>query len=597
MDPKTKYISRLKSYKEHLKWLLKKQSQLSILRLTAGFLLIGGLYFYWGSSIVLIIFLILLLVSIYGWLLIEDSDNKTKINHQEFLIKIVDNELASLSGNHEQFESGSRFIQKDHSYTSDLDIFGHASVFQMLNRTSSVHGSEMLANWLSAPAEVQDILLRQSAIKELMDRPEWMEEIRATGMENPLDQSGRIKLREWLAEKKSPITNRQVLFLKFIYPSIMFLITLFFIAGLLSWKVLAIALILFGFISENTRKKLNPVFDLLDGLSPLMQALAKVLQKTESEIFRSPLLLSITESCRSYGQSGSKEIKKFSFILERHDLRRNKMLAPILEIYFSWSVRQFIQLERWKSLNKEKVEVWFDSLAQLETLISFATVAQNHPDWSFPTFTQDSLIIQGVELGHPLIENVKSVPNDVEALEKGNIMLVTGSNMAGKSTYLRTIGVNVVMSMAGSPICGRSLKISPSNLITSMRVTDNLEESTSTFYAELKKLKKIIEKVNNNEPVFILLDEILRGTNSKDRHTGSVGLLNQFIRKNATGIIATHDLELADLKQTYPKNIFNYHFDVTVSNSELSFDYKLKPGICTSMNASILMQKIGIELP
>ena len=175
-------------------------------------------------------------------------------------------------------------------------------------------------------------------------------------------------------------------------------------------------------------------------------------------------------------------------------------------------------------------------------------------------------------------------------------MLITGSNMAGKSTYLRSLGINVVLAMAGAPVCAESFTLSPVQIISSMRISDNLEESTSTFYAELKKLKTVIDLVNEGAKVFILLDEILRGTNSLDRHTGSVALLKQLIKKHAAGIIATHDVELAQLKETFPHNILNYHFDAQVSNDELYFDYKLKTGVCESLNASILMKKIGIEL-
>jgi DNA mismatch repair ATPase MutS len=195
-----------------------------------------------------------------------------------------------------------------------------------------------------------------------------------------------------------------------------------------------------------------------------------------------------------------------------------------------------------------------------------------------------------------LIGKSKRVNNDVKISHNGELILVTGSNMAGKSTYLRSIGVNIILAMAGAPVCGKYLKVSHVQVISSMRITDNLAESTSTFYAELKKLKTIIEKVNKGEKIFILLDEILRGTNSLDRHTGSVALMKQLIKYNAAAIIATHDLELAKLKNEYPEKIINYHFDVQVSNDELYFDYVLKPGICTSLNASILMKKIGIEL-
>ena len=214
----------------------------------------------------------------------------------------------------------------------------------------------------------------------------------------------------------------------------------------------------------------------------------------------------------------------------------------------------------------------------------------------FRKLFQDYFFIEGKEIGHPLITKNKRVNNYIEIKHDGELMLVTGSNMAGKSTYLRSVGVNVILAMAGAPVCAKYFKVSHVQVISSMRITDNLAESTSTFYAELKKLKTIIEKVNAGEKVFILLDEILRGTNSLDRHTGSVALIKQLIKHHAAAIIATHDLELAKIKDEFPENIINYHFDVQVSNDELYFDYNLKPGVCNSLNASILMKKIGIEL-
>ena len=240
--------------------------------------------------------------------------------------------------------------------------------------------------------------------------------------------------------------------------------------------------------------------------------------------------------------------------------------------------------------------IWFDVLGELEALSSLSTLHFNHPDWCFPELKKEHFSISGTEVGHPLIHATKRINNPIAINQSGELMLITGSNMAGKSTYLRSIGINVVLTMMGSAACAKSFSLSPVQLITSMRIADNLEENTSTFYAELKKLKTVIEKVNNHEPIFILLDEILRGTNSLDRHTGSVALTKQLIKQNAAAIIATHDVELANIEKDYPANILNYHFDAQVNNDELYFDYSLKKGICQSINASILMKKMGIEL-
>jgi len=253
-------------------------------------------------------------------------------------------------------------------------------------------------------------------------------------------------------------------------------------------------------------------------------------------------------------------------------------------------------LESWKNSHKEKVPGWFTNLGKMEAICSVASLSFNHPNWNFPVLSNEPGMLNGDEIGHPLIDSSKRVSSSFSTSGVNQLALITGSNMAGKSTFLRSIGINIVLAMMGAPVCARSMTLHPTKVMSSMRIADNLEESTSTFYAELKKLKTIIEAVNRNETIFILLDEILRGTNSLDRYTGSKALIRQLIHHKAVGMIATHDLELAKMSEEFPANIHNYHFDVQVSGDELYFDYKLKEGVCESMNASILMKKIGIEL-
>jgi DNA mismatch repair ATPase MutS len=261
-----------------------------------------------------------------------------------------------------------------------------------------------------------------------------------------------------------------------------------------------------------------------------------------------------------------------------------------------WNLQQVLDLEKWKKDNDDNVQLWFDTLAEFEALHSFATLHFNHTAYCFPILKENHFTITATELGHPLIHQNKRINNFINIETAGEIMLVTGSNMAGKSTYLRSIGINVILTMAGAPVCAKSFALSPVQLLSSMRIADNLEESTSTFYAELKKLKTVIEKINAGEKVFVLLDEILRGTNSLDRHTGSEALIRQFIKQKAAAILATHDVALATLEKEYPKNILNFHFDAQTKGEELFFDYKLKDGVCTNMNASLLMKKIGLEI-
>jgi DNA mismatch repair ATPase MutS len=253
-------------------------------------------------------------------------------------------------------------------------------------------------------------------------------------------------------------------------------------------------------------------------------------------------------------------------------------------------------LSRWRKTNKERLPRWFETIAEIEVVNSLTTLHFNNPDWCFPQFSDAHFNYSAKSLGHPLLPATQRVTSDFDLHGGAKIGLVTGSNMAGKSTFLRSLGLSVVLAQIGATTCALELQLSPVKLMSSMRIADNLAENTSTFYAELKKLKSIIEAVNRHEKIFILLDEILRGTNSLDRHTGSEALIRQLIHQNAVAVIATHDVELADLQKQFPDALENYHFDVQVEGEELYFDYKLKHGVCTSLNASILMKKIGIEM-
>ena len=317
----------------------------------------------------------------------------------------------------------------------------------------------------------------------------------------------------------------------------------------------------------------------------------------EKTAFTTPLLQQMQDQFKhGHNYTASRQFKILKKILERLDLRYNLLLSAPLNLLLLWNLQQVLDLEKWKLNNSIRLKQWFETFGHFEALNSLSVLAFNHPGWCFPLFKEPFFYIKGTNIGHPLINKNKRVNNDINIDSQGKLLLITGSNMAGKSTYLRSIGINVILAMAGAPVCAEYFCLSTVQLISSMRIADNLEESTSTFYAELKKLKSVIDKVNEGNHVFILLDEILRGTNSLDRHTGSVALIKQLIKHQAAGIIATHDVGLAALKNDYPENILNYHFDVQVTGEELYFDYKLKPGICTSLNASILMKKIGIEL-
>jgi Mismatch repair ATPase (MutS family) len=271
------------------------------------------------------------------------------------------------------------------------------------------------------------------------------------------------------------------------------------------------------------------------------------------------------------------------------------LLNPILQIFLLWDLRLIILLNVWKKRNQLQISEWFSVIAEMEVTISLASVVYNEPDWCFPEVDEKYFHFNASAIGHPLIPAVNRVTNDFSMEGIGKVVMITGSNMAGKSTFLRSLGINTVLALMGAPVCARRMNLSDMKLISSMRVADNLAENSSTFYAELKKLQYIIESVNRKEKVFILLDEVLRGTNSTDRHKGSRALVRQLLQSGAIAVLATHDTELALTESALNPSVTNYHFDAKIIDDELYFDYIIKKGICESLNATTLMKKIGIH--
>jgi DNA mismatch repair ATPase MutS len=525
-----------------------------------------------------------------------DLKNHSEIEHTNYLVRINKDELKSLAGNYYDFEGGFEHIPKDHPYANDLDIFGRASLFQYINRTTSEPGSKQLADYLKYPAAIPEILERQAAVKELSAKSLWLQNLQAVGKKDKITFSTLHRLEQWMNEPPAFSNFKPWRWLRYILPAISLSVLMLYIFDVAGVNILLLSLLIFAVLVYQIDKVVAPVHERVSKIANELNTLSGSIAQIEKEKFDNPLLRKMQSGFIINNEQASKDIYLIKKILDRLDLRYNFVVSIPLNILLLWNLQQVLDLEKWKSKQQNNFNSWLDALAKFEALNSFAILYFNHPEWIFPTIKPEYFSIAGQNIGHPLIQKEKRVNNFINIENSAELMLVTGSNMAGKSTYLRSIGVNVVLAMAGAPVCATEFIVSHVQLISSMRITDNLEESTSTFYAELKKLKTIIEKVNAGEEVFILLDEILRGTNSLDRHTGSKALIKQLIKHKAAAIIATHDLELANLKENFSDNILNYHFDVQVSNDELYFDYLLKPGVCNSLNASILMKKIGIEL-
>ena len=596
MLPGEYYQQRLESINAELTLLLKKKTRLAWLRFLAIAGIIMSWYFFIPFGILYVIIPAVLLSLLFARIVFADIRNRSFIGHYSNLSNINKEELKALSFNYYHFDKGEAYIQKEHFYANDLDIFGHASLYQYINRTSSEMGGNTLAAWLLNPAKPEIIEERQPAIKELATKTNWRQELQAFGIAKKIKKETQDRLKNWFAEDDNFLNKKGWVIVSYLAPALLFTIILLNITGVLSNYFRNYFLLASAVLAFYISKKVTPLHQQVSKMADELEVLSDSIQLIEQTDFGSAYLQRLQAEFKQDKGKASLKLSQLKKILERLDLRFNFVVFIPLNVLLQWDLQQVIALEKWKKKNHKNVISWFNALGEFEAVNSLATLAFNQPRWCFPVLKEQHFFISGKEIGHPLIEERKRVNNYIEIEHDGEIMLVTGSNMAGKSTYLRSIGVNVVLAMAGAPVCATQFYLSPVQVISSMRISDNLEESTSTFYAELKKLKIIIDKVNSNEKLFILLDEILRGTNSLDRHTGSEALIRQLIKRNAACIIATHDVELAKMKTQYPLNILNYHFDVQVSNDELYFDYLLKEGICSSLNASILMKKIGIEL-
>ena len=590
------YQQQIDKYNHELKRFLQKRNLFGWLRLIAfvATILISYTVFVdytWFGLIPLAVGM-----AAFIYLIFTDVDNNEKILNTKTLIQINEEELKILDNHYLHRNDGSEFSPSLHDYANDLDLFGKASLFQWANRCSSEQGKNLFANNLLHPLSILQIEERQEAIKELGPMMEWRQQLQSYSEQTVITKTTERRTNQWLAEEPKHFSGSAWNGVVWIYTAITLATLLATITGFISSGIFLFLFALYftisAFLSRNTIKPYVHLSRIVNEIS----ALEKLVNWIESQEFTSVLLNRIKKEMTSNGEKASIQIKQLKSILDKFDLRLNLVGPLFLNSFLLWDVRQMIALNEWRKKNKSVVPKLFQAIAETEVLNTIATIHLNYPGWCLPKLTENHFVFESKELGHPLIPQKERVNNDFLIEKDMLISLVTGSNMAGKSTFLRSIGINIVLAQMGAPVCARHFTVSPVRLMTSMRISDNLAENTSTFYAELKKLKTIIEAVNNREKVFVLLDEILRGTNSQDRHTGSAAFITQLIRHHAFAVIATHDLELAGLKKQFPQSLENYHFDVQVKGEELFFDYKLKEGVCHSLNASLLMKKIGIEL-
>ena len=542
-------------------------------------------------------FLILLLLSIIGFPFLIRSHNRlgARRGHLLTLQKINEDELKRFRFDLSGFDSGDSFQQAAHPYSGDLDVFGEHSLFQLVNRSATQQGKATLAHWLLRPAQKPEIEERQHAVQELAALTDWRQTFQAHGRQHPDQEESMATLLTWM--QAPPALPRRALYTVLCYGlAIMAIavVAMYFttelpyyipvmvlaINGVVLWTTAEIAL-------DTHRKTTQSV--------AALQAYQNMLASLEHQSFSSPLLQQLQQRLSSHGVAASRQISQLRYILDNFDARAN-MFYHILNVVLMLDVFWLLQADRWKSRLQGNVAGWFESVSQAEALASVASFAFAHPSFSFPTVADQKFRLHVQEMGHCLIPPQQRVVNDFTMEDRGTITIITGSNMSGKSTFLRTVGVNMVLALAGAPVCAQAFEVSVMQVFTSMRTQDSLEENVSSFYAELRRLRQLLDMLNTPErPVLFMLDEILKGTNSQDRHHGAASLIKQLSKLIATGFVSTHDLELGKLEETLP-NVKNYSFTSTIEQDEIYFDYKLREGVCKSFNASKLMAKMGIAI-
>lgn len=549
-------------------------------------------YILWGDTSIVIASIIIFFVA---FLALMKYHNRLfiKKSYCEQQITNAQNELKGINYDFSAFDGAPERTDAEHSFSLDLDLFGKRSFFQSINRTVTSFGKDALANIFIHPFEnKKDILYQQKAVEELKQKTKLLSHFRAIGQ---MSEADSLNSKDFSASfKRPPILMNSILWKSMVYimPLIHIVFGLLVYFDIMAGGYYSIVYIITLGISSLPGKKVMQIMETFNEKSKVLDTYSKLFKIIEDESVQSDKLKNIQSQLKG-AVSASHAIDQLK---SYHNNLTVSYTFPVLMLfnpYLLWNVKYAIKVEQWTEKHKSEIEQWFVAIAEFDMLVSMGTFAFNHPDYTYPQVA-DKFIFEGKALGHPMLHRDTCVRNDVNISKTPFFLVITGANMAGKSTYLRTIGINHTMACSGVPVCAESLTFYPCRLVTNLRTADSLADNESYFFAELKRLKMIIDRLQAGEELFIILDEILKGTNSEDKQKGSMALMKQLISLNGNGIIATHDLLLGNLEQEYPDNVKDYRFEADITNDQLTFSYKIREGVAQNMNACFLMKKMGI---
>ena len=537
-----------------------------------------------------------ILLSVFAFLIRYHQKIAWRRNYYTYLGKVNQDEIFRLNSEYKNInDGGEEFLKQNHPFALDLDLFGNTSVFKSLNRTVTVKGKLLLVNWISKRADKKVIYERQKAIEELKNQSELRKDFQAKGMFHHGSLEEISRLLSWVNIKASDLHQFLPKLLAYLLPTLLFAgVALYFALDNIPPIIIAFPLLLNLLALGKYRKTITALCEDTVKSAKILKTYVELFKVLEDNKYKSDKLVEIHNKLEIDNEKASIAIKKLGRILSNLEVRENAYFSMTINLFTLYEIHWALQLEKWKENHKHQLATWFEALAEFDALQSIAGFAYINSDFVQPEIVSSDYYYKATELGHPLIPATQRICNDFHFDGKGKVILITGSNMSGKSTFLRTLGINAVLAFTGAPVCAKQLQLSEVDVFTSMRIQDSLEENTSAFYAELKRIKLLFEVLKEERPVLFLLDEVLKGTNSKDRHLGVNAILRQLFDKHCFGLLSTHDLELNQLADKFPDNIVNKSFNSSIINQQLHFDYKLHDGMCHSFSASKLMENLGI---
>lgn len=595
---KDEYEKRKEYYDSFIKKHQRSIVAISNLRLVAFLVgVIGTIFLYLVKRYFLSAGLFIVFLGIFIILVKKHNKLIEEKKYSLGLYQINESSLKRIQGQWKEFkDTGEEFYEEDHNYSVDLDIFGRGSLFQWINTARTFLGRKRLSETIKKPCEnISEIYERQEAIGELAEKLDWRQKFNAEGVMTSEKVIDTEDLFKWSKDvKKFYCSNSiRIIFKVLSLLSIIVLIIPFIIKGI-PYYVCSLAVMINILILMWKNDERSASLGTIDKYEENIKSYYGMIAAIEGEVFKGKYLKKVKNNLiDEEGNKASKYINKLSSISEMISMKRNAYFA-IINIITLWDYHCMFALEQWKNQCGKNLESWIESIAEFEALSSLALIKYDNPSFALPKIVDGSLNIHAKEMGHPLLTSNR-ISNDFKMEKSTEVLLITGSNMSGKSTFLRTVGINLVLAYMGAPVCAKEFTCPIMNIYTCMRVSDNLEKNISSFYAELLRVKKIVEATKSQSKIFFLLDEIFKGTNSVDRHTGAKVLINKLREKGAIGLVSTHDLELGELENQSNGKVKNYHFREFYKDNKINFDYKLREGISTTKNALYLIKMIGID--